>query len=71
MRLIRANTNILMQYTKLWKLNTALNVIANKQKLVFKGQGDGDTKWKGWAWNKLLVELVKCKNILATLVMYY
>lgn len=48
-----------MQFTNPWKVNTALNVRANKQKLVFKGQGDGDTKWNGWAWNILLVRLVK------------
>lgn len=30
---------------KLWKDNIALNVTANKEVLVFKGQGLGDTKW--------------------------
>ena len=43
---------------KLLKVNTALKVKFNKHMLVFKGQGDGETKWKGWDWNKLLVKLV-------------
>ena len=43
---------------KPWKLNTALNVVASKHTLVLNGQGEGDTKWKGWAWNWLLVKLV-------------
>lgn len=30
---------------KLWKDNIALNVTANKEVLVFKGQGLGETKW--------------------------
>ncbi len=30
-------------------------VKVNKDILVFKGQGDGDTRWKGWAWKLLLV----------------
>jgi hypothetical protein len=25
---------------------------------VNKGQGDGETKWKGWAWKLLLVKFV-------------
>lgn len=43
---------------KPWKVNTALNVRTSKEKLVLKGQGEGDTKWKGCAWNKLLVRIV-------------
>ncbi len=30
----------------------------NKQILVFKGQGDGDTKWKGWSWKLLLIAVL-------------
>lgn len=45
-------------FTKLWKVNTALNVRVNKHKLVLNGHGDGETKWKGCAWNILLVKLV-------------
>ena len=22
---------------------------------MYKGQGDGDTKWKGWSWKLLLI----------------
>ncbi len=43
---------------KPWKVNTALNVRTSKEKLVLKGQGEGDTKWKGCGWNKLLVIIV-------------
>jgi hypothetical protein len=49
---------MLIAFVKLWKLRTALNVTANKQKEVFKGQGLGETKWKGWAWKLLRVKLV-------------
>ena len=49
--------NRLIPFIKLWKDNTALKVVASKQKLVFKGQGEGDTKWNGCAWNLLLVKL--------------
>lgn len=30
--------------------SAALTVKLNKDKLVYNGQGDGDTKWKGWSW---------------------
>lgn len=43
---------------KLWKVKTALSVRANKDTLVFKGQGLGDTKWKGCAWKLLRVRFV-------------
>ena len=43
---------------KLWKVNTPLNVLANKVVLVYKGQGLGETKWKGCAWNLALVIFV-------------
>lgn len=44
---------------KLWNVNTALKVNANKLVLVYKGQGLGETKWKGWAWKLLLTIFVK------------
>lgn len=34
-----------------------LDVMANKEALVYKGQGEGDTKWKGCAWKVLLFKL--------------
>ena len=43
---------------KLWKVNTALSVSANKDVLVYNGQGLGDTKWKGCAWKLLLLEIL-------------
>ena len=32
----------------------------NSETLVNNGQGEGDTKWKGWAWKLLLVKFVIC-----------
>ena len=55
---ISAKSNKCIDLAKPWKNNTALNVITSNEKLVFKGQGEGDTKWKGCAWNKLLVCIV-------------
>ena len=43
---------------KLWKVNTALNVSVNKEALVYKGHGLGDTRWKGCAWKLLLFEIL-------------
>ena len=33
-------------------------VKVNKETQVKIGQGDGDTKWKGWAWNLLLIKFI-------------
>jgi hypothetical protein len=41
-----------------WIDNTVLVVKVNKAIEVNIGQGDGDTRWKGWPWKLLLVELV-------------
>lgn len=38
--------------------NAALVVRFNKQILVYSGQGDGLTKWKGWSWKLLLNKFV-------------
>ena len=35
-----------------------LVVNVNNATFVYKGHGDGDTKWKGWLWNSLLVKFV-------------
>ena len=34
--------------------NAPLVVNINKEILVYNGQGEGDTKWKGWSWKLLL-----------------
>jgi len=39
-------------------VNTPLVVKVNNAVEVYIGQGDGETKWKGWAWKWLLVKLV-------------
>jgi len=60
-----ANNKILPELLKPWKVETALVVNVSKASDVNNGQGEGDTKWKGWAWNKLLfcnVTLVFCSG---------
>jgi hypothetical protein len=42
---------------KPWNDNTAEVVRVNKLILVYNGQGEGETKWKGWAWKLLLFKL--------------
>ena len=42
--------------------NAALTAKVNKATLVYSGHGDGDTKWKGWSWKLLLIELVIYKD---------
>lgn len=37
-------------------VNTPLVVKVNNAIDVYNGQGDGDTKWKGWPWNRLLCD---------------
>ena len=39
-----------------WNDKTADVVRLNKQIDVYKGQGEGDTKWKGCAWKLFLYE---------------
>ena len=42
--------------TKPWNVNTAEVVRVSKLILVYNGQGEGETKWKGWAWKLLRTE---------------
>jgi hypothetical protein len=46
-----------------WKVNAPAKAALNNETLVLKGQGLGDTKWKGWAWNSALVDRPKKKKI--------
>lgn len=39
-------------------VETPVVVNANNDIEVYKGQGEGDTRWKGWPWNIARVELV-------------
>jgi hypothetical protein len=39
-------------------LKTPVVVRVSKFKLTNIGQGEGETKWKGWAWKLLLVKCV-------------
>ena len=39
-------------------VKTPLVVKVNNALLVNIGQGDGDTKWKGWAWKLPLIKYV-------------
>lgn len=43
---------------KPWKLNTAVVVTVNREKLVNIGHGDGDTRWKGWDWNLFIYSVI-------------
>ena len=43
---------------KPWIVNTPELVKVNKETQLYNGQGEGDTRWKGWAWKLLLVKLV-------------
>ena len=42
---------------KPWKDKTADVVSVSKLMDVYKGHGDGDTRWKGCAWKLLLLKL--------------
>ena len=44
----KAKNNTLYELLKLCIDNAPLRVKLNRLKLVQKGQGEGDTKWKGW-----------------------
>jgi len=50
-------TKKLFAFSKPWNDDTLEVVSANKLTPVYSGQGDGETKWKGWAWNLLLSKL--------------
>jgi hypothetical protein len=47
---IKANIKKILAFSNPWKVETPLVVSDNKETQVYNGQGDGDTKWKGWAW---------------------
>ena len=42
---------------KLCIAKAALDVNTNKDILVYNGQREGDTKWKGWSWKLLRTRL--------------
>ena len=43
-----------IELLKLCIVKTPELVKVNNTMLVLSGQGEGDTKWKGWAWKLLL-----------------
>lgn len=51
-----ASIKVVILWKNVWKVKAAVNAVFNKDILVLKGQGLGETKWKGWDWNKLLSE---------------
>ena len=55
---IKAKFKLLIAKLKFWNAKTALNVNANKDILVLRGQGLGDTKWYGCDWKLLRIEYV-------------
>lgn len=58
------NVNIYSALEKPWNDNTADVVRLNKLIDVYKGHGEGETKWKGWAWKLLLCKLDIMKKVL-------
>jgi len=56
--------NTVDAWAKLCMLNTPVVVSVNKFILIEIGQGEGDTKWNGWAWKLLLVKWVTESNLL-------
>ena len=55
---IKAKIKKLPEILKLCIVNTPVVVNVNKEREVYIGHGDGDTKWKGWSWKLLLVKFV-------------
>jgi len=54
---INVNRANIKKYSALlneWKDKTLEVVSVNKLILVYMGQGEGETRWKGWAWKLLL-----------------
>ena len=54
----KAKKNTLYASLKLCIDNAPLLVKVNKPKLVYRGHGEGDTKWKGWFWTLVLTNSV-------------
>jgi len=50
----KANVRKYSELLNQWKDKTPEVVRVNKLILVYNGQGEGETKWKGWAWKLLL-----------------
>jgi hypothetical protein len=50
--------------------NAPFTVKVNNDILVYNGQGEGDTKWKGWSWKLLLIKFV-ISNIKTNRFMVY
>jgi hypothetical protein len=50
----RANIKKYCALLNEWKDKTLEVVSVNKLILVYMGQGEGETRWKGWAWKLLL-----------------
>ncbi len=50
----KANVRKYSELLNPWKDKTPEVVRVNKLILVYNGQGEGETKWKGWAWKLLL-----------------
>lgn len=65
------NISIIYALLKLCIDNAVLVAKFNKLTLVYKGQGDGDTKWKGWSWKLLLIILaIVIKKIFFYIINY-
>lgn len=54
---IKAKNKKLYALEKPCIVNTPVVVRVNKLIQVYNGQGEGDTKWNGWAWKLLLFKI--------------
>lgn len=54
----KANINIIFTYGNPCIVRTPELVRVNRDKQVNTGQGEGETKWKGWDWKLLLIKFV-------------
>jgi hypothetical protein len=55
---MKANAKKYSAWLKLCTVKTNEVVRVNKATQVNIGQGDGDTRWKGWAWKFLRLKFV-------------
>jgi len=55
---MKADIKNVSAWLKACIVNTPLVVKVNSAIQVNIGQGDGDTRWKGWAWKLLLFKFV-------------
>ena len=53
-RAVKLKNRLFSAWANPWKVKTPDVVRLNRLSDVYKGQGEGETRWKGWAWKFLL-----------------